>query len=115
MGLLDILLQWGCSKCLKQFPFLLNKSTIIYSGFDRSNWKAQNISEHRIQSKLYCEANTKAQHNQVIKRYGVCYSVLLQLSYFDIVRFHVIDATAKHVTHISIKSGILSSEKLQKI
>ena len=50
----------GCSKCLKRFPSLLNK--LDYSGYDRS-----------MQSKLYCEANTKAEQNQVIKRYGVHY------------------------------------------
>ena len=50
------------------------------------------------------------------------YSVLLQLPYFDIVRYHVTDAmhnlllgTARDVTHISIECGIPSNEKLQKI
>ena len=110
----------GCSKCLKQFPSLVNK--LDYSGFDKSKWKARNISEHHMQSKLYLDANTKAQQSEVIKKYGVRYSVLLQLPYFDIVRFHVIDAmhnlllgTAKHVTHTWIECGVLSNEKLQKI
>ena len=72
---------FGCSKCLKQFPSLGNK--LDYSGFNKSSWKTESISEHSIQSRLYLDANTKAQQTEIIKKYGVRYSVLLQLPYFE--------------------------------
>ena len=57
-----------------------------------------------------------------MKQYGVRYSVLLQLPYFDVVQFHVIDAmhnlllgTAKNMMHIWCENGILSSRDLQSV
>ena len=77
------------------------------------------MESHRSRSE---QAKTKAQQDLIVKDHGVRYSILLKLSYFDIVRFHVVDAmhnlllgTAKKVTRIWCESGLLSPRELQNI
>ena len=110
----------GCSKCLKRFPSLLNK--LDYSGYDRTHWNPRTIEDHKFQTTEFLAASTKAKQSEVIKKYGVCYSILLLLPYFNIVRFHVIYAmhnlllgSAKHVTWVWCDSSILCTKNLQKI
>ena len=109
-----------CSKWLKRFPSLLNK--LDYSGYDCIHWNPRIIEDHKFQTTEFLAASTKAKQSEVIKKYGVCYSILLLLPYFNIVRFHVIDAmhnlllaSAKHVTRVWCDSGILCTKNLQKI
>jgi len=93
----------GCSKCLKRFPSYQQR--LDYSGYDKTNWNLRTIDGHRLQSTKFLAANSKSKQNEIIKEYGVRYSTLLCLPYFNIVRFHVIDTmhnlllgSAKHVT-----------------
>ena len=110
----------GCSKCLKRFPSLPNK--LDYSGYNRTHWNPRTIEDHRFQSTEFLAANTKTKQTEIIKKYGVRYSILLLLPYFNIVRFHVIDTmhnillgSAKHVTRVWCDSGVLCTKNLQKI
>ena len=110
----------GCSKCLKQFPNRGDK--LDYSGYEREQWPKRDLEAHRRAAEEYRKAKTKAQQDSLLRKAGVRYSVLLMLPYFDVVRYHVIDAmhnlllgTAKNVTRIWCESGLLSSNDLQKI
>lgn len=67
-------------------------------------------------------ANAKSKQQEVIKKYGIRYSVLLQLPYFDVVRFHVVDAihnlllgTAKNMMWIWCENGIISQRDMLQI
>ena len=60
--------------------------------FERSEWIKRDLETNRSISDEYKRARTKAQQDSIVKNHGVRYSVLLQLSYFNVVRFHVIDA-----------------------
>ena len=107
----------GCSKCSQRFPSLGD-----YSGFERNNWVKWDMTSHRLSSSSYKQAKTKSQQDEIVKEHGVRYSILLDLPYFDVVRFHVIDAmhnqllgTAKNVTRIWCELGLLTSRDLQSM
>ena len=66
--------------------------------------------------------NTVSKRDEIEKKYGVRYTELLQLPYFDIISFHVIGAmhnlllgTAKHIASIWKEQEILRSDDLRKI
>ena len=80
----------GCSKCLKSFPGGFGEKK-NYSGFDRLNWKKRSIKSHRRYWKKLQLAKNKRDYEKVAKKYGLHYSILSNLDYFDSVRFHVID------------------------
>ena len=92
----------GCPKCFKYFPGTFSEKTDC-SGFDRDSWPPRHNSSHRVQPEMVRKASTQSKH-EALAMYGVYYSCLLQLEYFDAVRFTVIDpmhnlflGTAKHV------------------
>ena len=110
----------GCSKCLKRFPSMGDK--LDYSGFQRSEWTPRDLESHRSVSHRYRQANTRAQQSAILKEHGVRYSILLLLTYFDILRFHVVDAmhnlllgTAKNITRIWCETGVLSRTDFETI
>ena len=112
--------SFGCSKCLKKFPYATNK--LDFSGFERNLWTLRNLDNHRIVSAKYKQAKTKSEQDVILKAHGVRYSILLQLPYFDGFRFHIVDAmhnlllgTAKNVIRIWCESGILTSQALHSI
>lgn len=94
----------GCSRCLKVFPggFGENKD---YSGFDRENWQHRTNRQHRINAKRLEKCQTITNRNKLSKEFGINYwSSLLDLEYFDVVRFCAVDpmhnlflGTAKYV------------------
>ena len=93
----------GCSKCFKYFPGGFNEKT-DYSGFHRDTWPPLHNSSHRKHAKMVRKASTQAKHESLTTKYGVYYSCLLELEYFDAVKFTAIDpmhnlflGTAKHV------------------
>ena len=93
----------GCSKCFKYFPGSFKEKT-DYSGFDRDTWPQRQISSHRRRAEMVRKASTQKKKEKLATKYGVYYSCLLQLEYFDAVKFTAIDpmhnlflGTAKHV------------------
>ena len=78
-----------------------------YSGYDKANWPVRSLSVHREQSEKYLLAATKSEKSLIAKEYGVRYSCLIELPYFNPIRFAVIDpmhnlylGTAKHVMEV---------------
>ena len=86
-----------------------------YSGFESCPLHRRQVED--IQSKTMQEEQSRAESN-----YGVRYSELLRLPYFDCIRFTVIDpthnlflGTARHVMETWLKASILTSADLQKV
>lgn len=111
----------GCSKCFKKFPGpITNKD---YSGFDRNDWPKRDISSHRQISKKIKEARTQKSKSELETKYGIYYTVLSELEYFDPIVHCIIDpmhnlflGTAKRFfKKILMAKGLLSEEALQTI
>ena len=82
----------------------------------------RNSIEHREHANKYLSARTVTEKKKCLGKYGVRYSILLELPYFDIVRYHIIDpmhnlllGTAKHVMKTWISKGIITSKDLDAI
>ena len=67
------------------------------------NWPPRTLAEHKDAATQYAMAKSPAEQKRVLSKLGVRYSMLLDLPYFDPIRFHVIDpmnnlllGTAKH-------------------
>ena len=91
-----------------------------YSGFDRDMWPPRHNSSHRIHAEMVRKASTRSKHEALATKYGVYYSSLLQLEYFDALRFTSIDpmhnlflGTAKNVFKLWIKKNFLSKKDLK--
>ena len=70
----------------------------------------------------YQNAHTAIDHHELEKRFGVRFSELLQLPYFDIVEQHVIDpmhnlllGTGKYLMSLWKERRILGREQLENI
>src|SRR5258705_95133 len=110
----------GCSKCSKVFPGGVGNRD--YSGFNRNCWVPRTKSTHHNHANEVKNANTKRNFEEKATRYGVFYSVLIELDYFDVVRFHVIDpmhnlflGTAKHVFKMWMKHDYITKPQMAKI
>ena len=82
--------EQGCSKCFKPFPGSV-KSGRDFSGFDRENWPKRCNDLHRKYAEMVRKSPNKTTHEKLATRYGCYFSVLLELEYFDAIRFTVID------------------------
>lgn len=93
-----------------------------YGGFDVSSWELRNLRSHCEAVKKIVRCKTKTNRERLEKEYGVRYSVLLELDYFDPVRMTVIDpmhnlflGTAKRMISLWKDHKILLPEHFDKI
>ncbi|CAB4011818.1 Hypothetical predicted protein [Paramuricea clavata] len=113
--------QRGCSRCLKFFPggFGVKRD---YSGFDRDKWEPRRNNKHRRLAKKIASIKAQSRRDHFCRDHGIThYSILLDLEYFDAIRFFTIDpmhnlflGTAKAMFKIWVNNG-MSSKDLQKI
>ena len=110
----------GCSKC--KYKFKHQSWGMDFSGYDRSEWQMRNFIEHREHANKYLSARTVTERKTCLGKYGARYSILLDLPYFDVVRYHIIDpmhnlllGSAKHVMKTWISKGIITSKDLEAI
>ena len=81
----------GCSRCLKRFPGGFGEKK-DYSAFERNSWNPRTNRDHRPQAVKMSQCKTKAEQNLVGQNSGINHNtVLLELEYFDIIRFCTID------------------------
>ena len=111
----------GCNKCYKKFKVSFGERT-DYSGFDRENWPKRSLEKHREDVHKVIQEVTKTKISEAESKYGVRYSVLLSLPYFDPVRFTVIDimhnmylGTGKHLFQTWIDEKLLINSQLTQI
>lgn len=105
----------ACSKCLKSFLPASFGLKSDYSGFNRNFWPKRDLKDHKEQGMKWKHAITLAQRHEIEREYGVRYSELLRLPYFDTIRFTVIDpmhnillGSAKHIVVLWKSMGILT-------
>ena len=111
----------GCSKCFNFFPGSFKDKT-DYSGFDRDLWRPRHNDSHRIHAEMVRNAPAQSKQEELATKYGVYYSCLLQLEYFDAIRFTAIDpmhnlflGTAKHVFKLWVKKNFSTKKDLKML
>ena len=109
----------GCSRCLSSFPTEHFGDKPDYSNFDRSTWTIRDIESHKAHALHHRDCNTKSDRVAIEWSYGVMYSCLLQLPYFNPPRMCIIDpmhnlflGTAKHCVDVWKSTGLLSTDNL---
>ena len=112
----------GCSKCKKHFPGSVS-TKIDFSGFTPS--PLRNNDEHRQEAQEILNQTSAGDCSDLEQKYGTRYSELMQLPYFDCVRFHIIDpmhklftGTAKHVMKniwLDVEKPLLEKQDLLQV
>ncbi|ROL50207.1 hypothetical protein DPX16_22309 [Anabarilius grahami] len=81
----------GCHKCLKTFRKKEFVEKMDYSGFEWSSWEPRTSKDHIHYAGLSKRARTKAEQKRIERKYGARWSELFRLSYYDAIRFVVIN------------------------
>lgn len=89
LGFYGHMSKMGCSKCTKEFKYDRVSEKILFGGFNACPMRKE--EEHRQQAYEAMKKNTQSAQEKIEKKYGSRYSSMMKLSYFDSVRFHVVD------------------------
>ena len=81
--------NYGCSRCMKKFPGGFGAKD--FSGFDRSKWPPRTYEGHLQATRKLAECTTKSATGSLETQTGVKNSILMELPYFNPIRFTVID------------------------
>ena len=107
----------GCSKCLLSFPTKNFGEKPDHSNFNRSEWENRRNDEHREIALKYVECNTQTDQRKIEREFGIRYTVLLELPYFNSSRMCTIDpmhnlllGTAKHVMDVWKRLEVIDSK-----
>ncbi len=110
----------GCTRCLHEFKGKVGKKT--YHGFDKHCWPKRTNESHRKHCCEISNAENKTQKEKLESQYGCRDSVLLELSYFDIIRQNVIDpmhnlflGSAKSFFALLVEREILDDIKMAQM
>ena len=76
---------------MKKFPCEVFGKKSDYSDYEKETWEKRTHDIHLQQVSIYNKAKTASDQQECEKKFGVRYSDLLRLPYFDIVQYHVID------------------------
>ena len=83
---------------MKKFPCEAFGKKSDYSGYDRDSWPSQThelykeqVSKFKDAHMAHKDAHMAANHIELERQYGVRYTELLRLPYFDVVEYHVVD------------------------
>lgn len=121
-GFLGHTARLGCNKCLKEFPTASFGEKPNFAGYDRDQWILRTVSSHRASCAELLAAKNQTHLQSLESKHGLRYSVALELSYFDPVRFTVVDpmhnlllGTAKHTFTLWVKRNLLSTHDLDII
>lgn len=109
----------GCAKCLKPFPTAHFGEKPDFSGFNRDQWPKRDTPTHRRLANQYKTLPNRSQQKAFESEHGLRYSELLQLPYFDITRFCVVDpmhnlfeGSAHHFMDLILEKGLLARNAL---
>lgn len=111
----------GCSKCFKTFPGSFGEKR-NYGGFDRHNWPSRTLTQHKANIEQILAAQTSTKRKKLESEFGIRYSVLLKLPYFNPIRHTVIDpmhnlflGIAKTCFKLWVNRDILTKSKLENM
>ena len=112
----------ACSRCLKAFPTDAFGKKPDYSGMNRDEWPLRSLDNHRYQAERHKVATTRDEQKKIEREHGCRYSILLELPYYDVIRFCVVDpmhnlllGTAKHMMSVWTSNGIINKSDLASI
>ena len=87
-----------------------------YSRYDKETWPARDLKIHKEKSEDYKNARTESDQTSIAKTFGMRYSCLNELPYFNPIRFSVVDpmhnlylGIAKHVMNVWKSRGVLTN------
>ena len=93
-----------------------------YSGFDSHLWPRRSADDHRKYGMEWKHARTLADRDKIEREYGIRFTELLRLPYFDTARFSVVDplhnillGTPKRMITIWKDKGYLSKAQLEAV
>lgn len=81
----------GCSKCLLAFPTAEFGEKADYSNTDLKEWTPRDKLQHKRSAFAHKECKTKSEQKVIEREYGVRYSILNELPYFDPPRMCIVD------------------------
>ena len=110
----------GCSKCLCEFNHLQGGG--LQCSGNLGEWELRNLKQHRQR----CEKSLQCKSHNALKKFsakfGVRFSNLLNIPYFNPVRCHVIDpmhnlllGTSKHMLEIWVKLELVTKNSFDTI
>ena len=113
--------NYGCSRCKKFFPGGIGCKD--FSGFDRASWPERDLQEHYEACRLLQKCKTQTARETMQTQTGVKYSVLIELPYFNPIRFTIIDpmhnlflGSAKHtMKNLWLENNILSKSQMKTL
>ena len=123
----------GCNRCYTAFTQVTDNDGskwATWSGFDWAQWMPRTNREHRERCDeviiIFNDHCTKSSIQDAESLYGLRYSVLLDLPYFNPVRYPIMDpmhnlylGTGKHMIEVLLKrldkDSALDRQKLEKL
>ena len=129
-GFLGHRVTLGCNKCYVRFKQMKDADSAWtnYAGFDTTQWTPRTNEDHRHRCEMIYEefqrSNTKTVLQTAESQFGLRYSTLLELPYFDPIRYTIVDpmhnlflGTGKKVMEVwlSPSSSVLSKKDLKAI
>lgn len=119
-GFLSYVAKFGCSKCLKEFPRMDSCDKNDFSGYDYELWTERDTNYHMqigIEAKNAESAKARC---MIESSHGARYSEIFNLTYFNVVRFHIIDpmhnlflGIAKHTVTTWKKTELLKDKHFE--
>lgn len=110
----------GCNKCFKRFEGDIGQKN--YGGFNLKEWVERDKDSHMKVVKEIMKCKTKSHREEIEKKNGIRYSVLLELDYFDPIAMTIIDpmhnlflGTAKRMLTVWKDQKLLLPEHFDKI
>ena len=111
----------GCSRCLKKFPGGFGERD--YGGFhDVNDWPKRTHRYHINSVEKIKQASSKSEKKQLESKYGCRYTPLLELPYYNSIKFCVIDpmhnlylGTAKRMWKLWVSEDIIKKSHLKLI
>lgn len=111
----------GCSRCFKSFPGGFNDPK-DYSGFNRELWPPRDLLDHKKTCKQLLKCKSQNAMTSMGSQSGIKYSVLIELPYFNPIRFTIVDpmhnlflGTAKHVMKVWTEKDIITKDNMKVI
>lgn len=110
----------GCSKCLCEFSHPQGGGLQCSGSF--GEWDLRNLEDHKQRSEESLQCKSQNALNKFSSKYGVRFSALLNIPYFNPVRCHVIDpmhnlllGTSKHMLEVWVKLDLLTTSSFDII
>ena len=91
--------------------------------FDRENWQPRTDRQHRSNARRLPSCKTVAARNKRSREFCIAHrSCLLEVEYFDIIRFCTVDpmhnlflGTAKYVFKLWDKQGVIAKKEMKRL